>query len=523
MKELNLNELSIEQKIGQLLVVRGYLDEQDKAEIYEMIKEKKVGGVQVPCGSESAEEIKRIKELADYPILICSDMESGFPIGKCKIPSIMALATLNDEEIAYQFGCATAIEAKKEGYNTVWAPNVDMVMGNARCRVTRTFGSDPHYVAKMTAAILRGYTDNGMFATMKHFPGGRDITVDTHMEEGLSWLTEEDILKTDILPYLAGMKEGTLSGVMTKHVVYPNIDPEYPASLSKKLISILRNAGYDGLIKTDSFAMMGILNKYSEDKVYGIAINAGIDMILPNYRVPFRQSYEYLLNCYKEGMFTEERVNEAVERVIRAQRVTMKPASYDEVPEYIKAAIKKVNEEGICVIKDDDVPFVLEAGKKRLFVMLTENLYDNSSFEVREWAEASDGNDEKIKKQVEKIKAEFPDDKVLTINVYPHRKQIENVCFESTKVDEVVFITFNEGGAYAGTEDLSDKIINLMIAIKDKLSTIIHFGNPYAAAATPHFKRVILNFGPVNLDPALSVLTGKKEITGKLPIDIKFN
>jgi len=523
MKELNIRELTVEQKIGQLLCVRGYLDEEDRNFVYEMLEKKSIGAVQVPCVNGNAEEIKRINAHAGYPVLICSDMETGFPMSKYKIPSMMALASLNDEEIAYQHGCVTAIEAKKLGYNTVWAPNVDMVMGNARSRVIRTCGSDENYVAKITTAVLKGYLDNGMFATAKHFPGGRDITVDTHMEEGLSMLTEKDILDVDMVPYANAMKEANLPGIMTKHVVYPKIDPVYPASMSKKLLSILRNQGFDGLILTDSFAMMGILQKHSEDKCYGIAIAAGIDMVLPNYRVPFKTSYEYLLNSYKSGAFTEERLNEAVARVIRAQNSTMKPATATEISEYQKQCIERVWREGICLIKDENVSAKLEAGKKRLFVVLAENLYDDSNYEVREWTEKTGGSWAAANKIIDEIKEKFPDANCVAINVFPNKKQIENVCFESTKVDEVHFITFAEVGAYAGSENLTEKITNLMAAMKSKLSTIVHFGNPYSIAKAPHFPRVIYSLGPVDMKYPLEVLTGKLEPKGKLPIDIQLN
>lgn len=87
-------------------------------------------------------------------------------------------------------------------------------MGPVLSRVTRTFGSDPHLVSKMGSAMVKGYLDNGMFATAKHFPGGRDITVDTHMVEGESMLTEQDILDVDIIPYVEAIKNSGLSGVI---------------------------------------------------------------------------------------------------------------------------------------------------------------------------------------------------------------------------------------------------------------------------------------------------------------------
>ena len=85
MKELNINELSLEQKIGQLFVVRKLGDTTDpynREFVYEMMEKGCVGGIQVACDESCDEAIKEIKSHADYPLLICNDMEKGFPLSE---------------------------------------------------------------------------------------------------------------------------------------------------------------------------------------------------------------------------------------------------------------------------------------------------------------------------------------------------------------------------------------------------------------------------------------------------------
>ena len=314
MELLKLSEMSVEQKIGMLLIARGFRGDDDRAFIFEMLKKKSVGGIQVAVRPGCEDEIKRIQDAAGYPLLICADMETGFPMSKHHIPAMMSLAATDNEALAYEFGCITAIEAKKAGYNTIWGPVVDIIRHSVR-----TFGADPERVARFGAAVARGYWDNGVFFTAKHFPGGRDVLVDTHMVDGESHLSEADIRSIDMLPYEKMLRDGILTGVMTKHVVLPQIDPVYPATLSKAQIDILRSTGFDGVVMTDSFAMMGILQKFSEETVYGTAVQAGNDMILPNYRISFRQAYDYLMRAYETGVITPERLNEAVRRILVAQ------------------------------------------------------------------------------------------------------------------------------------------------------------------------------------------------------------
>lgn len=523
MKGLVLEELTVEQKIGQLLCVRGYLNEDDRAFVYEMLRKKSVGAVQVRCDENSEMEIQSINEAAGYPVLICADMERGFPLSQHKIPAMMALAATNSVDLAYQTGCVTAIEAKRIGFNTVWGPNVDMVMGPALSRVTRTFGSDPHLVSKMGSAMVKGYLDNGMFATAKHFPGGRDITVDTHMVEGESLLAEQDILDVDIIPYAEAIKNSGLSGVMTKHVVYPKIDPVYPASLSSRLIGILRNQGFDGLVLTDSFAMMGILQKYKEDQCYGLAVAAGNDMVLPNYRISFKQSYEYMLDAYRRGVITDERLDEAVSRVIRAQNSTLRPAQYKQVTDYHKTCMQRVTQESICAVTDEDVSCQLTGEKRRLFVVMYENLYHEDLSDSKEIIDNEAIRYNNLAQTEEIIHNHFPDATIVAINQFPNQKQIENVCYASTLVDEVVYLTYCNTGSYMASESLTEKVVNMMRAMKQKIAAVIHIGNPYAMEAIPHVPRVLFGFGWGNtVECAIRILSGEQEAKGILPVKIKL-
>ena len=194
MKRLNIHELTTEQKIGQLFVVRNYVNDEDREFVYEMLEKRAVGGVQIRVNDDCKAEAERVQSHADYPVLICADMERGFPLSQWQIPSMLSLGITCDEELAYQVGAVTAIEAKRHGFNTVWGPVVDLKNGNAMCKIPRILGSDPEHVAKMGTALLKGYCDNGMIASAKHWPIPLDETKDGHAFKSLSEMTEQDIL-----------------------------------------------------------------------------------------------------------------------------------------------------------------------------------------------------------------------------------------------------------------------------------------------------------------------------------------
>ena len=98
------------------------------------------------------------------------------------------------------------------------------------------------------------------------------------MQEGFSDFDEEYVRNVNLMPYKYLLERGLLPTVMVGHTVFHKIDPVYPASLSKKVIDILREIGFDGLLFTDSFAMMGILQRFGEENIYGMSVAAGADI-----------------------------------------------------------------------------------------------------------------------------------------------------------------------------------------------------------------------------------------------------
>lgn len=523
MEQLRLEALSVEQKIGMTLVVRGYRDEEDRDFVYEMLRKKSIGGVQVACRPGCEEETARIRELAGYPVLICADMEKGFPASEYLIPSMMSLAAAGDEQLAYEFGCITAIEAKRHGYSVVWGPNVDLLPKDESCAgAVRRFGSDPERVSRLAEAIMRGYMDNGLFPTMKHYPGASDVCVDTHMMEGRSQLTREELFRRDLQPYLQAMRRSGLPGVMTKHTAVEAIDPDYPASLSRKVISLLRQEGFDGLITTDSFAMMGVLQKFGEEKIYGLAVAAGNDMVLPNYRIPFREAYGYMLKAYRDGVITPERLDEAVRRVLKAQEFTLRQAQRAELSEAQTDVVRQIIEKGVCALTDDGVSCALEGNKKRLFVVLYENAYRDDNGEINEITDPGAIGFADLPRIRSLIDGFFPGSEMIAINQFPSRKQVERVCYASTMAEEVVFLTYSMGGAYAAGYRLTEKIANTMLAVQPKLAAILHLGNPFAVECAPHTPRRIFAFGGTNgPELVLRVLAGTLTPQSGLPVELK--
>jgi len=519
--QLKLEELTTEQKLGMLYCARPFNDE-SLAYTLKLIRNHALGSVQVRPNRK--EFIKKIREAADYPILIICDTETGFP-GSDKQPiSRMALSACDRPEFYEVFAKAVATEARAAGYNGTWNPVVDVLKCNGPCKVHRHSSDDPMKVAKISEIISRVYARNGYMASGKHYPGGKDKPFDSHMAPVPSDATIEDLQNCDLIPYKYLMERDLLPSIMTTHGVFRNIDPDNAGTLSPKVQRIIRDMGFDGVCFTDSFAMMAVLQKYGEENVLGLAIAAGNDIVLPNYRTQPEVSFGHLCKNYADGMFSEERLNESARRVIALQnRLAEIPEAVDVFTEEDQKLYDSIARECITAVTDEGVSAALDPAKSKLFVILTED-----SFDADDGALALEVTSDvwyRPHQIVKKIKEVYPDAGIEFLPEYPNQKDNERVLLASAKYDETVFISFCVTKAYLGTDCMTrraESVINAL-NLSDRLGALVHFGNPFAVQELLHIPRKIFGYTmPDSQLHAIDVLAGKIPANGTLPFQIDF-
>lgn len=521
MRNLKLEELSVEQKIGMVLCARNfsYDDEENLEFTFDLIRNHALGCVQVPY--KKPDIIKKIKEIADYPILMILDMEMGFPTSQLPPVPMMSLSACDKPEYYQAFARAMVTDAINAGCNGCWGPVIDIQQG--AFGVYRKFSDDPERVAYAAEQIAQVLANNHFMSCGKHFPGADGSGVDGHMAPSDSPSTKEDLVNTKMIPYRYLMKKGLLPSIMVDHKTIPAVDPDYPASLSKKVIDLIRQEGYDGVCFTDSFGMMAILQKYGEENVLGLAMAAGNDIVLPNYRISNKANYEYLLKNYQDGMFSEERLNEAVRRVLALQAyVGAQPEKPDLFTEKDREVYYAIAKDCITAVNDPGVDAALDADNKdRLFVVLTESnsAADELAQEMvtRPWYDPQG--------IIKKIGEEFPEAEVVTLPEFPTAKQNEHVLLAASRHKEVVFVSFCNYRPYLGTDCLTRRAEAMINALNlnGKLSAIVHFGNPYVLQNVNHISRKIFGYMmPQSQGHAIEVLAGKLEAKGKLPFNVEF-
>lgn len=521
MQELKFEELSARQKLGMTYIAFTNIVNRtpdEDAYILKLVRERSLGGVWITPGRDSSKElVQRILETADYPILIFTDAEKG--IGSYTVGNHNAIACTGSEKQAYAFGKAVGVTARKLGYRVVCNPLLDMSRGSQR-----SLGEDKEKVSLLAAAIARGMHDGGVLTVGKHYPGASNpAKIDSHMAESFSPDTKEDLLRYPLYPYQRLMEEDLLDGIMVGHKKLPNIDPDYPASLSKKVIDIIRELGFDGFAVTDALNMMGIRAKFGDMESKSLAISAGIDFLLPFSGKP-SEDFELYCDAYEKGMIPEESLDQAVKRVLAAQHKAMVLPKDGELTQEEIDLFRSINKDGVYAKCDEGRPTSISRDGKHYFAIMTRcdvTIENAGTVDVDTFSNVWHKPFE-IK---ERLLQMFPNSKVAFINEFPTPSQNQKILAESLGCDEVVFLSFSEFLAFGGREQLTHRFVVLLEAMQmtNRVSTLIHFGNPFVLEELPHIPRYIL--GGISEDSVyacLDVLAGNYPAKGVPVYDFKL-
>ncbi len=532
-KELKLEELTIKQKLGMTMCAHICPCPNEKRNVeyaLQMIKDKALGAVWVDRRSSNLEALMdRIYETAEYPIIIVCDAESGF--GDYIVGKHNAVGTTGSEELAYTFGNVTAKGARKAGYNMVCNPLLDICLRNGPCGSTvRTLGSDKYEVARLGAKIAEGMHDAGILTVAKHYPGGSDpqnrgAEIDSHMAERQNYNSKEELIDVNLYPYTELMKKDLLDGIMVGHGKYVNIDPDNPATLSKKVMGIIRELGFDGILITDALSMMGIVAKYGMKESKGLVITAGNDLSLPWHDNDF--SYEAILETYEKGLMPDDRIDEAVRRVLEAQhKVNLyNEREYEDITEEDAEKFESIHLKSIFEKCDEGISPSLDPNGKHLFAVLTP--MDKCQVDA-EGALADDSTEGYWYRPVElmkKIESLFPNSKVIALPEYSSGIQNMNFLEMVPNYDDVVFVTFNAVECYIGKERLTSRTVSLIDALQvtNKVAAVLHYGNPYVLEDLVHVPRILVaGTAPKTAMYAIDVLAGKYEAQGVLTYNVNL-
>jgi beta-N-acetylhexosaminidase len=290
---LELSEL--EEKIGQIFMIGMPGPDLDSV-TEKLIGDHGVGGVilfsrNIETPPQLAGLCRDLQALAlrtrSIPLFLSIDQEGGrvarlkspftlFPGNEAIGRDPMAL------ERAHEFATVTAREMSLVGLNMDLAPVMDVRRGEAEKHLTgRTFGDDPQWVAKLGSRVIETLQGAGVMAVAKHFPGLGRTERDPHHELPVIPIDAGEIETVNLPPFVAAMEAG-VSAVMTSHAIYPALDGENPATLSRGILTGLlkERLGFGGMIITDDLEMGAIEKHWGVAEGAAASLAAGADVLL---------------------------------------------------------------------------------------------------------------------------------------------------------------------------------------------------------------------------------------------------
>ncbi|AKJ31617.1 beta-N-acetylhexosaminidase [Caldimonas brevitalea] len=233
-------------------------------------------------------EVRRLtadlREVMGPHALIGLDQEGGSVVRATflpQAPAAMALGAADDERLCEDVGAAVARGVRSLGINWDFAPVLDVNNNPANPVIAeRSFSADAQQAARLAGAWMRGALREGVACCVKHFPGHGDTHVDSHLDLPVVDKPYAALEALELLPFRILKDEAP--AMMTAHIVYPQLDREHPATLSRVILGDLlrRRWGYDGVVITDSLVMKAIHERYGHHRAAVMALDAGADMVM---------------------------------------------------------------------------------------------------------------------------------------------------------------------------------------------------------------------------------------------------
>jgi beta-N-acetylhexosaminidase len=210
-------------------------------------------------------------------------------------------------------------EALSLGCNINLAPVLDLydkaddsIVGD------RSMGINPVQVGERGVYYLFGAQRAGIAAVAKHFPGHGRTTVDSHHSLPVVEVSEKTLLNEDLLPFQMVIRHG-VDAIMTAHILYPQIDPDFPVTLSAIFLrGLLRERlGFEGVIISDDIEMGALRSHYSPEEIVKYGINAGVDILLGYGSVDVLKLIDEVHTMVEAGEIDPEVIDEGARRVLR--------------------------------------------------------------------------------------------------------------------------------------------------------------------------------------------------------------
>lgn len=556
-KEL-VEKMTLDQKVGAVLTL-GFAGVVPKPYIYDFIEKYHCGGLRLSCdmrtfgsyvdpkSGKTVVDVERqtgIKYkqtaptctageyaavLADLqmaarkrslgiPLHFSFDQEGGssadFCFGGVNIfPKPMGLTATGDKELTYKAALETARQSRAVGFNWVHSPVLDICSEPRNPEIyTRSYSDDPAVVADYAAATCRGLRDGGVIATGKHFPGRGHSCQDAHFGVPVIDVDRETMEQRELRPYRELIAKGLLPSIMIAHSIFPAIDPDNIATVSRKVITgLLREElGFEGVITTDSMTMGAIATRYGVANACAMALAAGADLVLMKAENELvGETVDTIKAFVADGRLPIEELNDKVYRILalKHQYGLFEESDAARDPERevrdpaVKALAAEIARKSILVARDADKLLPLPTDKKILVVEQKVKEYNDMQWHSGILYEACMRQSRHVDYQETAYSYDDADKTAIMARARDY--------------DLLVITSYFLRGKLSNREWLEGFLADC------KTPAVIVTNTPFEEISIPkNARNVVITFAtsPVNVKATAEVLFGKCKAEGKMPV-----
>jgi beta-N-acetylhexosaminidase len=559
-----LKHLTLEEKIGQMLMVRAIVDfhnvqNPDFQALAAQIRRDHIGGLLLTVPSEAGfvyrkqpyEAAMMVNELqgrSDIPLIFAADFERGLAMrfeGTTNFPAAMAFTATNDPANVERFARVIATESRAIGVEWNFFPVADVNSNPVNPIInTRSFGEDPQQVSAMVTAYLRGSVQGGMLSTAKHFPGHGDTATDSHLDLPVISADRARLDALELAPFRAAIDAG-VDSVMVAHVAVPALDPDTgrEATTSPVIVHDLLKGqlGFQGLVVPDAMDMARLAKLFPGPGRPSVeAIKAGNDMaLLP---VDPDAAFTALVQAVRSGEIPEAQIDDSVRKILNAKAaVGLYRAKLVDVTQLDKVIATPENVEFGQNIAQQAVTLVRENGKvlpvKKIGTVAPTLPYgqvEAPPAPVLAVLLLEDLRSETGRAFERELKARIPGAQVVWIDSRNAVAMTPQIVQSAQQADTVIVAAYvvPSGGKFimvngkpVNTVSLQQGSANLLkqlLATAAPKTVVISLGNPYLAADFPEVQNYICTYSNVVVSEvaAVKALFGEAPINGRLPVSI---
>ena len=516
-----MNELSLEGRIAQMIMVYGYSNQGPEHEkmVLRQIKRHKVGGILFFQGEpiEQARLTNRFQEASEVPLLMAIDGENGLGMrlkNTMTYPSMMTLGAITDNSLLYRLGNDMADQFRRLGIHMNLAPVADINNNPSNPVIgSRSFGEDRKNVSEKVIAMMEGMQDRGLLVAAKHFPGHGDTDTDSHHALPVIPHEMSRLDSIELFPFSEAIKRG-LTGIMVAHLQVPALDDRdnRATTLSRPAITELLKEKMDfrGLIITDALNMKGLSTFFEPGEREVEAVKAGNDILLMPSDVG--KAITFIKRAVKNGDISEEEIDESCKKILQAKYWVglnhINPVRTDSLIEDLNAPVyhtlyRELVENSLTLVKNQD------------------SLIPLKDLERIRLATVTIGSELGIAASTADLYLEGDH---FSLGSSPSPEEKSQLLLKLKKYNTVIINVYGTSSRSSRKYGISDSTLDFIDQLDPTLSLILNVaGVPYSLSRFPGFRNldaVILSHSddPLNQSKAIQGIFGGVSLSGKLPV-----